>query len=68
MKQCVAPQGLVSSKEGVHVPGATKPLHVQIEMVSSSLPVQGVSGTLNALLGGHFNGLLCSLQPNTKLL
>ena len=68
MKQCVAPEGLVSCKERVHVSGASKPSLMQFEVVSSALPVQGVSGMLNTLLGGYFQSLLCSLHSNAKLL
>ena len=35
MKQCVAPKGFALHKEQVHVPGASKPFLVQVEMISS---------------------------------
>ena len=68
MKQCAVHEGLVSCKERFHVPNAAKPLPMQVEMVGSVLPVQGVSGTSNALLRGDFESLLCSLQSNAKLI
>ena len=67
MKQCVAPKGFALRKEQVHAPGASKPFLVQVKMVGSVLPVQGMSGMSNALLHGHFESLLCGFKSNTKL-